>query len=160
MNAGYIPLDHWVHENGGRIVGEGCHLIDLMTYFIGCKIVSINFQSLSPSNSNYHQSDNKTISLIYSDGSICTIDYFATGSIDLPKEYMDVHFDGKSIIMDDYKSLTGFGVKIAELRSTESEKGQFEELTTLYNTMTGKDKKWPIELWDMVQTTAATFLIK
>jgi len=33
MNAGYIPLDHWVHEDGGRIIGEGCHIIDLFNYF-------------------------------------------------------------------------------------------------------------------------------
>ncbi|MCK5644234.1 MAG: bi-domain-containing oxidoreductase, partial [Gammaproteobacteria bacterium] len=30
INAGYIPLDHWVHteEGGGRIIGEACHIID------------------------------------------------------------------------------------------------------------------------------------
>ncbi len=31
MNAGYIPLDHWVHgpEGGGRNIGEACHVYDL-----------------------------------------------------------------------------------------------------------------------------------
>ncbi|MFH2035103.1 MAG: bi-domain-containing oxidoreductase [Candidatus Zixiibacteriota bacterium] len=160
MNAGYIPLDHWVHEYGGRIVGEGCHLIDLMTYLTGCEIISLNYQAVTPKNNNYHQSDNKTISLKYSDGSIGTIDYFATGNADLSKEFMEVHFDGKSIVMDDYKSLTGYGVKVAGLTSSDSEKGQYEELEELYKSLTGKNKNWPIALWDMLQTTNATLLIK
>ena len=31
MNAGYIPLDHWVHgpEGGGRNIGEACHVYDV-----------------------------------------------------------------------------------------------------------------------------------
>ena len=32
MNAGFIPHEIWVHNDGGRIVGEGCHIIDLMLY--------------------------------------------------------------------------------------------------------------------------------
>ncbi len=49
MNAGYISPDHWVHENGGRIVGEACHIIDLMSFFVQKPIVSISYESLSPS---------------------------------------------------------------------------------------------------------------
>ncbi|MCK4719304.1 bi-domain-containing oxidoreductase, partial [bacterium] len=37
VNAGYLPDDHWAHgpSGGGRIVGEGCHMIDLCTFFTG-----------------------------------------------------------------------------------------------------------------------------
>src|SRR5262249_45908422 len=28
INAGYIPRDHWIHADGGRIVGEFCHFVD------------------------------------------------------------------------------------------------------------------------------------
>ena len=37
MNAGYVPYDAWVHDDGGRIIGEGCHIADLMTYLTGSK---------------------------------------------------------------------------------------------------------------------------
>ena len=35
VNAGYIPPDHWVHshEGGGRIIGEVCHFVDLLSFF-------------------------------------------------------------------------------------------------------------------------------
>ncbi|MCP5064210.1 MAG: zinc-binding dehydrogenase, partial [Ignavibacteriae bacterium] len=50
MNAGFVPLDHWIHENGGRIIGEGCHLIDLMTSLTNSKIKSISYENLTPTN--------------------------------------------------------------------------------------------------------------
>ncbi len=29
MNAGFQPQDHWTHQDGGRIIGEACHIVDL-----------------------------------------------------------------------------------------------------------------------------------
>jgi len=159
MNAGFIPLDHWVHEDGGRIVGEGCHIVDLMTALVGQKVVSISSETLTPQNGKFSSSDNKAIVLKYQDGSVATIHYFATGSKELSKEYMEVHFDNKSIVMDDYKSLKGYGIQVNELTTAISEKGQFEELEALYETLSGKTAKWPIELWDMMQTTEITFIV-
>jgi len=159
MNAGYIPLDHWTHEHGGRIVGECCHIIDTMTFLTKSELVSISQESLSPNNEKFSHTDNRAIVLKYKDGSVCTIHYFAVGSKKYPKEFMEVHFDEKTIIMEDYKKLTGFGVKVPTLGGSISKKGQLEELAALYDTLSGKTDKWPIELWDMVQTTEASFLI-
>ena len=159
MNASYIPLDHWVHENGGRIVGEACHIIDLMTFFTGSWIKSISVDSLMPATEKFSSSDNKAITLAYEDGSIATIHYFAVGSKEYPKEYMEVHFDEKTIILDDYKLLKGFGLKVNEISTPTSQKGQFEELIRLYNSLKGNEKKWPIDFWDMVQTTETTFVL-
>lgn len=158
MNAGHIPLDQWVHEHGGRIVGEGCHLIDLMTYFTESKITSISVEKISPNNDKISAKDNVSIVLKYEDGSICNIQYFAIGNKQVSKEYMEVHFDEKTIIMDDYKTLKGFGVKVNEISLNRSDKGQKEELEILYNSLK-LNSTWPIELWDMIQTTEATFLI-
>lgn len=159
MNAGFIPLDHWVHEDGGRMVGEVCHIIDLMTSLINSKIESISVESLTPNTDKYSSRDNKSITLKYQDGSVASIEYFAVGSKGLSKEFMEVHFDGKSIIMDDYKSLKGYGVKLNKITTDLSEKGQFEELGVLYEALKGNKKEWPIAFWDMIQTTESTFLV-
>lgn len=158
MNAGFIPQDHWVHENGGRIVGEACHIIDLMTFFIGSRIASICVESFSPANDKFSTNDNRSIILKYQDGSVASVDYFAVGSKSFPKEYMEVHFDGKTIALDDYKSLKGYGVQVQEINTPTSEKGHLEELEQLYEALEG-NRQWPIELWDMVQTTQATLVI-
>ena len=159
MNAGYIPLDSWVHEHGGRIIGEACHLIDLMNSLTDSKIQSISYEKLSPNNDKFSQQDNVAIILKYEDGSVSNIQYFANGNKQISKEYMEVHFDEKTIIMDDYKKLRGYGLKVTEFNLSRSDKGQKEELEALYETLKGNSKDWPISLEDMIQTTEATFLI-
>ena len=159
MNAGYIPMNHWVHENGGRMVGEACHIIDLMTALTGSEIQSVFSQAITPSNEKYSAEDNKSIVLKYKDGSVANIEYFANGSKELSKEFMEIHFDDKSIILDDYKSLKGYGIRVKEISTNVSQKGQLEELEALSQTIKGNKKHWPIELWDMVQTTEISFLI-
>ena len=158
MNAGYIPLDNWVHEDGGRIVGEACHIIDLMTALTNSKIISVSTESITPKTDKYSSSDNKSFILKYEDGSVAAIDYFALGSKELSKEYMEVHFDGKSIIMDDYKSLRGYGLNINEIKTVSSEKGHIKELEVLYKAIK-ENGEWPIPFWQLIQTTEVSFLI-
>lgn len=159
MNAGFIPLDHWVHEDGGRIIGEGCHLIDLMNFLTGSKIASVSYEHLRPSTGKFNAEDNVMMILRYEDGSVCSIHYFAVGSKQMGKEYMEVHFDESVIVMDDYKSLKGSGIKVKEVSSSLPSKGQLEELDRLYDTLSGKTKEWPIALWDMLQTTEISFAV-
>ncbi|RPH73262.1 hypothetical protein EHM76_05550 [bacterium] len=110
-------------------------------------------------NNKYNSSDNKVITITYQEGSVATIHYYAVGSREYPKENMEVHFDGKSIVLDDYNSLKGYGVNLNEINKNTSRKGHFEELERLYETLKGRNTNWPIELWDMVETTEATFMI-
>ncbi|MEE8269155.1 MAG: Gfo/Idh/MocA family oxidoreductase, partial [Nitrospinaceae bacterium] len=72
MNAGYIPLDHWVHteEGGGRNLGEACHIYDLFTFFINSKVVSIQARSLTPKTDHYSSRDNFVAILGFEDGSV------------------------------------------------------------------------------------------
>lgn len=159
MNAGYIPPDHWVHDDGGRIIGEACHIIDLMSFFTNSKIESINCESLIPAAGKFRADDNKSIILKYQDGSVASIEYFSVGSEAFPKEYMEIHFDGKTIVMDDYKSLVGYGLKMPSIKTAKSEKGHHEELMRLHETLCGKNQQWPIEFDSLIETTEAAFAL-
>src|SRR5512136_354461 len=49
INAGTIPLNHWVHDpaqGGGRIIGEGCHFVDFLTFLAGAAPVSVTASAL------------------------------------------------------------------------------------------------------------------
>jgi predicted dehydrogenase len=161
VNAGYIPLDHWVHgeEGGGRIIGEACHFIDLFSFFTECKVKEIYTSTLTPKTQSLSSDDNRVVVLKYEDGSLATLEYFATGSKEFPKEYIEIHFDEKTIIIDNYKSLIGYGVKINQIKGKAPEKGHLKELEVLYDVLTGKRDRWPIELWDLLQTTEMTLMI-
>jgi Predicted dehydrogenases and related proteins len=148
-----------VHENGGRIAGEACHIIDLMMAITGSEIESVFSEAITLSNEKYSTDDNKSIVLKYKDGSVANIEYFSNSSKEPSKEFMEIHFDGKSIVLDDYKSLKGYGIKLKEISTDISQKGQFEELEVLLETPKGNKKGWPIELWDMIKTTEVSFLI-
>ena len=159
MNARYIPLDHWVHseEGGGRIIGEACHIIDLFSYFVNSPVRAYASSGLRPTRKSISASDNKSIILEYEDGSVATLEYLAVGSKELPKEWLEVHFDEKSIIVDDYKSIKGYGVKVADISSRTPDKGQFEELEELAGCLIGERNGWPIALESMIETTEITF---
>lgn len=159
MNAGFIPKDSWIQteEGGGRIVGEGCHIIDLFNYFTDSKAESISVNQISPKTEDVLRSDNSVITIKYEDGSVCTLTYTGQGNKELGKEYYELYCDGMTITMDDYKQLKGYGVKINEIKTTGPEKGQFEELEAFYEAIKNGDG-YPIPLWQMEQGTRISIM--
>lgn len=151
MNAGYVPADAWVHGDGGRIIGEGCHLVDLMQYLMGCEVVDVNVAHFKPKAGLYLSEDNRFLTMEFTDGSVAEIEYFSCGNKELPKEYMEVHWENKSIIMDDYKLLTGYGVKVNSCKSAISNKGHENEWLALYNAL--QNGVAPIDVNSLFKTT-------
>lgn len=131
MNAGYIPLDVWVHteEGAGRNIGEACHIYDLFNFLTGAKPVSVSAHSIKPNTDYYSAKDNFVATISYDDGSVANLIYTAMGNSAYPKEIMEIFFDNKILVLDDYKKLQGYGVKIREIRTKGSEKGQLEEIS-------------------------------
>ncbi|PTX60439.1 putative dehydrogenase [Kordia periserrulae] len=158
INAGFRPATDALHEHGGRVVGEVCHFIDLITFLTESKIQSVSVEKLSPNNDQIRSDDNVSILLKYEDGSVGSLQYFAVGNKGYQKENLEVHYDAKTIIMDDFTKLTGYGVKVKELASKTPEKGQYEELIHMFDAI--QNNKFAIDFEDMVQTTRATFLIQ
>ena len=156
MNAGFVPADGWVHGDGGRIVGEGCHIIDLMQYLIGAEVSSCTVSHFHPKGGLYLSEDNRSVALEFEDGSVAVIDYFSCGNKALPKEYMEVHYENKSIIMNDYQSLSGLGVKVKNIKSAVPTKGHEEEWMALYDGL--RSGVSPIPLESLFKTTELSIL--
>ena len=152
MNAGYIPLDHWVHgrEGGGRNLGEACHIYDLFTFLTEARVTSIGAQALDPRNAYYGRRDNFVATLGFDDGSVATLTYTALGSRDYAKEHMEVYCDGKVIRMDDYRQLSVFGARHSGLRTKHSAKGQKEALEAFAHAVRS-GSGWPVPLWQQLQ---------
>lgn len=158
MNAGYEPVDSNLHKDGGRIVGEACHVIDLMHYLTDSVVNEFNVSTLYPQNSKYFSDDNRSISLSFKDGSLAVINYFSVGHPKIAKERLEVHFDGKSIELLDYRQLVGFGMNIRSMSSKNSNKGHFDEWLSLYESLTGINAKWPISLANLLDTSRISIL--
>nr|WP_276583382.1 bi-domain-containing oxidoreductase [Pseudomonas sp. RIT-PI-S] len=155
MNAGYIPKDHWVHgpEGGGRNLGEACHIYDLFCHLTGTsQTVSIHAAGISPPGPMWRSNENFVAVIKFSDGSVCTLTYTSMGDKSYPKERMEIFSDGKVVVMDDYKSVVIQGGKHKSWTAQAPQKGQYEELVALAETLQGTGP-WPITLDEQVQAT-------
>ena len=106
VNAGALPLSHWTHDpeqGGGRIIGEGCHFVDFLTWLSGSLPVQV-FTFATPDNNRYRE-DNAVLTIRFADGSIGTVSYLASGDKSLPKERVEVFGGGRVAVLDDYRSL-------------------------------------------------------
>jgi predicted dehydrogenase/threonine dehydrogenase-like Zn-dependent dehydrogenase len=155
INGGYIAPDNWIQtqEGGGRNLGEACHIYDIFTFLTNSKVKTVEAASISPSGGYYKRNDNFTASISFEDGSLCTLTYTSMGSSDYPKEHMEVFFDGKTAVLDDYKTTQIYGSSAVALKRKTAEKGHKEELKAFAEALTGKSANWPIQLWQQVQAT-------
>jgi predicted dehydrogenase len=107
VNAGFLPPEHWVHdpvEGGGRILGEGCHFIDLLHFLAGAPPVRVYGESIG-GGSRFRGDDNVAITIRFADGSVGTLTYTASGDSTLGKEYLEVYGEGGVAILDDFRTL-------------------------------------------------------
>jgi predicted dehydrogenase/threonine dehydrogenase-like Zn-dependent dehydrogenase len=106
INAGSIPLTHWVHDpvqGGGRIIGEGCHFVDFLTFLVGANPTSITTHAL-PDDNRYRE-DNVVMTFTYPDGSVGSVIYLANGDKAFPKERIEVFVGGRVAVLDDFRTL-------------------------------------------------------
>ena len=111
INAGAIPSDHWTQNpnvGGGRIIGEGCHFIDLMRFLVGCPIVDYKAMMQGEVSDGSIRDDKVSIMLSFEDGSFGTIHYLANGSKAFPKERIEVFCGGGVLHLDNFRVLRGF----------------------------------------------------
>jgi predicted dehydrogenase/threonine dehydrogenase-like Zn-dependent dehydrogenase len=158
MNAGYIPLEHWVHteEGGGRNIGEACHIYDLFTYFTDSKVIKVTAHAITPKTNHYSRHDNFVATMHFEDGSVATLTYTALGSNKYPKEQMEVYVDGKVLVMNDYKSLSIVGTDSKGIQSKTMDKGQKQELE-MFAQAIQQGGEWAIPLWQQVQAMEIAF---
>ena len=124
VNAGNIPSDSWVHDSeigGGRILGEGCHFIDLCSYLADSRVISVCMSSMGVDADR--TSDNASILLNLENGSQATINYFSNGHRGYAKERIEVFSGGRTMVMDNWRTLRGFGFHRSLKRSRRQDKG-------------------------------------
>ena len=118
VNVGKLPADHWTRDpraGGGRIVGECCHFIDLCRFFTGAPIAMLQVATARDATGNVVD-DVVLLQLSFADGSVGTIQYFSNGSKAVPKERVELAFDGKAIQLDNFRKISAWGVQDVAVR--------------------------------------------
>jgi predicted dehydrogenase/threonine dehydrogenase-like Zn-dependent dehydrogenase len=162
INAGFIPSGTWIQDSesgGGRIIGEVCHFVDLLSFITDAKPVKIAAESLSMPDSRYRTDDNLQITIRFSDGSVGSINYVASGNKAAPKEYLEIFGNGMAIMMDDFKtlSITTEGGHTSHLKGSQ-DKGHNRMLATFAASLL-KGNGSPIPIDQIIDSTQASFEI-
>jgi predicted dehydrogenase len=159
VNAGYMPPTHWAQaaDQGGRIIGEGGHFIDVLQYLCGAQPTSV--YAIAPTDpANRYRGDNVLVSISFADGSAGTIHYLANGAPAVEKEYLEVFGDGKTARMWNFKKVEcADGQKLSK-RSYSGDKGHAAEMKALVDAVQSGGQELA-SLESLAATSRVTFAI-
>lgn len=156
VNAGAIPPDHWTQDpsvGGGRIVGEGCHFIDLARFLVGAAIADV--QVASARRGAAVVEDVANITLAFRDGSIASIQYLANGHRAFPKERVEVFFDGKIARIDNFRRCEGWGLAFTSRLPRSQDKGHGHLVAEFIRSLKG-ERPPPIPMAELLEVADVT----
>ena len=131
VNAGSIPKDVWIQDpltGGGRMIGEGCHFIDFMSFVCGAPVVKVQAMCIQTLNAAETPEDSISVNLQFADGSVGTLEYVALGDTTLPKEVCEIHGEGSTAVMDNFCKTVCTGKLGKRKLKGKQQKGFAEEL--------------------------------
>ncbi len=159
VNAGPIPADHWIQDpavGGGRLLGEGCHFVDLAVALAGSIVKTVAAVAVVVPGSDPRAWDTFSLSLGMSNGSIATVTYGSTGAPGLAKERIEVHGGGRSAVIDDYRRLELWsGDKQQKHSKFTQDKGQSHQMEAWILGL--KEGRSPIPPDEILNVHAACF---
>jgi predicted dehydrogenase/threonine dehydrogenase-like Zn-dependent dehydrogenase len=106
INAGALAADHWTHDaeqGGGRLLGEVCHFIDLVSFLAGSPAVEVNVRAVT--HPARPADDSAILSLMLRNGSHATISYLTDGDRSCSKERIEIIGGGAVAILEDFRFL-------------------------------------------------------
>lgn len=157
VNAGAVPADSWMHDpavGGGRLIGEGCHFIDLATYLAGSPVIGVSVAALGGADPAAPLHDNVHIALRCADGSLASVLYTSKGNARAGKERVEVFAAGTMAVIDDFRAAEFHGERTERWKGKQ-DKGHAEQLRRFVAALrTGGPA--PIALAELADTSRIT----
>jgi predicted dehydrogenase len=94
----------------GNVVGEACHFIDLFCYLTESQPVAVSVESIHTVRDDVFPTDNFSAQISFADGSVCSLLYTTLGHEHFGGEHLEIFFDSKVIVMQDFLTLNGHGL--------------------------------------------------
>lgn len=162
INAGFVPKEHWTQdpvEGGGRIIGEVCHFVDLLSYLIGSLPIKVYADIITSTRDDMMGKDNTSITFKYRDGSIATIIYTASGDKSFPKERIEIFNENSVVVIDDFRKVTlSRNGKTRSFGGSKQDKGYKNAIRAFIESVLLGNAS-PISLRESVNATVATLKI-
>jgi predicted dehydrogenase/threonine dehydrogenase-like Zn-dependent dehydrogenase len=142
INAPIMSPQHWTldpEEGGGRLIGEGCHFIDLICNIANSKVISVSCAMLGSNSTLVPAQDNFTITMKFINGDIGTVCYSGQGNSSLAKERLEVFAAGNVYVIDDFLSIKTYGDNSVNLSLNKIDKGFSGHLKNFFDAINGRD---------------------
>jgi polar amino acid transport system substrate-binding protein len=157
VNAGPLPDSHWLidpAQGGGRMIGEGCHFLDLMQFLTDEKPVRVSALSFGGDALGC-----TSVLVEFSGGSSGTLVYQANSSPLIAKERIEVARGGRAGVIDDWRRLELYeGRRRSVLRARGGQaKGHAEEIAAFLAAVASGQPA--VSLESQLLTTAAAFAV-
>ncbi len=108
INAGPLAADHWLgdpEEGGGRILGEACHFVDLLSHLARAPVASVYAACVPQAGREVALSDTVATTLRFQNSLVGSLVYSGGGDPKLPKERIEALGGGLSAVLDDFRRL-------------------------------------------------------
>ncbi len=162
VSAGRVPVEHWTQdprEGGGRIVGEVCHFVDLMSYWTGARPTRVYAERVETGNRQATADDSVFVTIRFADGSNGCVAYLAEGDRALPKERVEIFGEGRTFALEDFRTATLYaGGREERVKLRAQDKGQRDAARAACAVVMGGGPA-PITIEELAATTRATFRI-
>jgi predicted dehydrogenase/threonine dehydrogenase-like Zn-dependent dehydrogenase len=162
INAGFIPSGTWVQDpdsGGGRVIGEVCHFVDLLSYIADSRPVKLSAEALSMRDERYRADDNLQIMIRFANGCVGTINYVASGNKAASKEYLEIFGGGMAITMNDFRTLNIIDSKGKKSSFKGSQDKGHHKMLELWSYYLQTGLGSPIAFDQILNSTNATFYI-
>ena len=156
VNAGPVPVKHWLLDpgHGGRIAGEVCHFIDLVTFLANAPL-----QEVSAVSSRYDPSkgiEDCQIQLRFGSGTAGTISYATSNDAPTSKEHLEIWCGNKVVDLEDFEQAWFYNDgRDWILRHRRPQKGHREELAAFHQCILAAGPP-PIPFDQLERTTVAS----
>jgi predicted dehydrogenase len=153
VNAGRLEAGSWYAqpEEGSRLVGEGCHFVDTISWWLDQDPVAVFAAATG-------DPDDSASTLLYPDGSVATISYQTTGDPRAPKELFQATGESQIARLHNFQRTELWRGGRRQVRRSRGgiDKGQKQELDAFVRAV-AEARPMPVPLESLVATTRATF---
>jgi predicted dehydrogenase len=160
VNAGPLADDHWLNdpeEGGGRLLGEGCHFVDLLAHLAGAPPLGVQAVAVPTAQRPLECSDGIVATLRFANGCVGTLLYSGGGDTRLSKERVEAFGGGLSAVLDDFRRLELYRGGRRELVKQRQDKGHRAQIAHFVRTVRGEVEVPDVESY--LSSTRATLAL-
>ena len=160
VNAGPLLPEHWLHDpedGGGRLLGEGCHFVDLLGHLARSRIVRVHAEAVPQSLRSLECSDSVVATVHFAEGGVGTLVYSGGGDTRLPKERIEMFGAGTAAVLEDFSRLEIYHRGARKVVKKPKDKGHRAEIARFVAAVRGTAE--PPSLESYLSSSRATLAL-